>query len=94
VYTVIGEWDVDPRHADLQDAVLTDIVAGVRSIPGFVAGYWAAEPGRRHRHTFVVFDQESVARRFADDVQGNAVNQADAGVTLKRLTIADVIASG
>jgi hypothetical protein len=92
VFAVVGTWSLDAARADQQQAGLAGIVEGVRSVPGFVAGYWAAD-GTDRRHTFIAFDSRPAAEEFERGVRRNASNQAAAGVTLDSLTVTTVIAS-
>ena len=92
MYAVVGLWSTDPARAELQRSGLQRIVAGVRQTPGLVSGHWTAAPGGSRSHTFVVFDDQRGAERFADSVVGNARNQQAAGVTLISLDVVEVVA--
>jgi len=93
MYAVVGVWDMDPAKAEMQRMGLEHVVAGVRTAPGLVQGYWTGGPGVERSHTFIVFEDAESAERFAADVRNNAAAQAMAGITLVSLSVSEVVAT-
>lgn len=47
----------------------SEVIPRVKSIPGFVTGYWLHPTAGREGLSFVIFDNEQAARGAADNVQ-------------------------
>lgn len=92
MHAVIGVWDMGAGQEQAQQEGLDRIVEGVSRLPGFHQGYWCAGPDARS-HTFIVFTTREAAESFADEVRGNAENQARAGIANLSLDVVEVTAS-
>lgn len=67
------------------------IVPGVKQAPGFVAGYWVRLEGGDQGTSVIAFESEDNARQAAArNEEGVAQNP---GVTLKSVTVGEVVAS-
>src|SRR5437016_994038 len=94
MYAVVGIWTMDEARRGDQLAILTErIVPGVKASPGFVAGYWMADPASGKSHSTVVFVNEECARAFKATVEQGAQDAARSGVTNDTLIVASVAAS-
>lgn len=70
-------WSAAREMADSHRQELdTRIVPMVRSLPGFVHGYWTEDAETGKLHSFIVFDDEAGARFFKGVVEGNSQAQA------------------
>lgn len=67
------------------------VVPGVSQAPGFVAGYWVRLEGGDEGNSVIVFESEDAARNAAKQVEGNIGENP--GVTLKDVTVGEVVAS-
>ena len=93
-YAVVGQWKMDAGRSDHQQRELeTRIVPSVRATAGFVEGRWTRRSDGERHASFVVFDDEASAMRFAESVRGAAQHQRAAGVENESLEVYEVIAS-
>ena len=81
-------------RADTQQQELeTKIISMVRSVPGFVHGYWTEDAETGKLHSFIVFGDEAGARFLKGVVEGNSQAQARVGISYDSLSIVEVKAS-
>ena len=93
MYAVVGIWRRDESQFAEQLRVLRErIVPNVRQSAGFVSGYWTRDPGSGTDYTVIVFDAEEAALAFKAVVEGNSRNQAEHGIKLESLAVAEVLA--
>jgi hypothetical protein len=82
MHAVLLRLTIDPNQAPAAASALTnDLLPKIRSAPGFVAGYWL-EPADGRGFSFVVFETEEEARRWAPpadnwEAPGISINDAD-----------------
>jgi len=81
------------REAEQRDGLNRMIVPGVRKSPGFVTGCWTLDRDTSESVVLITFDSLDTARRFAENVRGNAVNQRAAGIELLSIRIVEVSAT-
>ena len=94
MYALVGVWTTaKPLETEQQDELETRIVPLVRSLPGFVQGYWSVDEQTGKLHSFIVFDAENDVRRLKDVVEGDSQAQARAGISYDSLSIVAVQAS-
>lgn len=67
------------------------VVPNVSKAPGFVAGYWVRLEGGDEGNSVIVFESEDAARAAADQMRPNI--DSNPGVTLKDLTVGEVVAN-
>ncbi len=93
MYAVVGIWHRDESQSEEQLRVLREqIVPSVRQSPGFVSGYWTHDPSSGKDYTVIVFEREDAARSFKAVVEGNSQGQAERGIALESLSVAEVLA--
>jgi hypothetical protein len=69
------------------------IVPFVKTLPGFVAGYWTYDAETSKSHSLVLFDEEKQARRLVDQVTAETRGKSDAeGVTFESFIVVNVVA--
>ena len=94
MHALVGVWSAARGMADTQRQELdTKIVPMVRSLPGFVHGYWTEDAETGKLHSFIVFDNEAGARFLKGVVEGNSQAQARVGISYDSLSIVEVKAS-
>ena len=94
MHALVGVWSAAPGMADTQRQELdTKIVPMVRSLPGFVQGYWTEDAETGRLHSFIVFDDEAGARFLKGVVEGNSQAQARVGISYDSLSVVEVKAS-
>lgn len=94
MHALVGVWSAARGMADTHRQELeTKIVPMVRSLPGFVHGYWTEDAETGKLHTFIVFDDEAGARFLKGVVEGNSQAQARVGISYDSLSIVEVKAS-
>jgi len=71
----------------------TKKVPMVRSLPGFVHGYWTEDAETGRLHSFIVFDDEAGARFLKGVVEGNSQAHERVGISYDSLSIVEVKAS-
>jgi hypothetical protein len=92
MYATVSTVDVDDS-TDIEERVRRvndDVLPGVRSQAGFVAGYWLA-PTSGQGMSVVVWDSEDAARTFAGTRQPGT--EVQPGVTVRSSEVRRVIAS-
>jgi hypothetical protein len=94
MYALVGVWTTaKPLESEQQEELETRVVPLVRSLPGFVQGYWAVDEQTGKLHSFIVFDAEDGVRRLKDVVENDSPAQARAGISYDSLSIVAVQAS-
>jgi heme-degrading monooxygenase HmoA len=94
VYAVVGKWVMDPNQRDAQQRVLQDeIVSMVKAAPGFVSAQWTRSVSGDEHVSFVEFEDQASAERFADVVRSDPHRRDDHGVASSWLAVTEVIAS-
>jgi hypothetical protein len=94
MYALVGVWTTaKPPESEQQEELETRIVPLVRSLPGFVQGYWTVDEQTGKLHSFIVFDAEDGVRRLKDVVESDSPAQARAGISYDSLSIVAVQAS-
>ncbi len=94
MHALIAVWSAAREMADSHRQELdTKIVPMVRSLPGFVHGYWTEDAETGKLHSFIVFDDEAGARFLKGVVEGNSQAQARVGISYDSLSIVEVKAS-
>ncbi|MDP9353451.1 MAG: hypothetical protein M3P51_18180 [Chloroflexota bacterium] len=93
MYAVVGVWRRDVSQSEEQLSVLREqIVPNVSQSPGFVSGYWTHDRSGGRDYTMIVFEREEAALDFKGVVEGNSQNQAEHGIKLESLAVAEVLA--
>jgi hypothetical protein len=90
LHAVIAIFRMDSPGEENLRILREGIVPRVSQEDGFVAGYWTHDGERAHN--ILVFESLEAAEVRAEDVRGNAANQAAAGLAVERITVAEVIA--
>ena len=94
MHALVGVWSAARGTAETHRQELeTKIVPMVRSVPGFVQGYWTEDAETGKLHSFIVFDDEAGARILKGVVEGNSQAQARVGISYDSLSIVEVKAS-
>ena len=94
MHALVGVWSAARGMADAQRQELeTKIVPMVRSLAGFVYGYWTEDAETGKLHSFIVFDDEAGARSLKGVVEGNSQAQARVGISYDSLSIVEIKAS-
>jgi len=94
MHALVGVWSAARGTADTHRQELeARIVPMVRSLPGFVHGYWSEDAETGKLHSFIVFDDEAGARLLKGVVEGNSRAQARVGISYDSLSIVEVKAS-
>jgi hypothetical protein len=86
VVTRVSVQDADAATKNLREVV----VPGISQAPGFVAGYWVRLEGDEGT-SVIAFESEEAAKAAAGRVR-EAVD-SNPGVTLKDVTVGEVVAS-
>jgi hypothetical protein len=63
----------------------------VRTLPGFVAGFWTWDHATNVTYGFVVFDTDAQARTLETYLRSNAEELAEKGTRLERAAVGEVI---
>ena len=84
MHAVVFQVDMKEGSTANVDAELDQLVAMVKSVPGFVRGTWTTD-GRRGL-SFLLFDSQQTAQGLAD----NASMPPDASVTLRSVDVYEV----
>lgn len=93
-HATMATFRIDPSRADQQRQGLHElIVPGVRRHPGFVNGTWMVDHDTATSVAVITFTSRETAESFRRNVQGNAANQAAAGVELVDIHLLEVEAS-
>jgi hypothetical protein len=91
MHGVLGLWTMDPAMRERQQQELRErIVPGVSNAPGFIRGAWAREVDGDRSVSFIVFEDERLARDFMSSVRANATRQGEAGVTNDELVLVEL----
>ena len=85
MHAVVFQVDMKQGWEGRVDAELDQLVAMVKSVPGFVRGTWTTD-GRRGL-SFLLFESQETA----DGVAANASMPPDASVTLRSVAVYDVV---
>ena len=94
MHALVGVWSAARGLTDTQQQEMeTKIISMVRSLPGFVHGYWTEDAETGKLHSFIVFDDEAGARFLKGVVEGNSQAQARVGISYDSLSIVEVKAS-
>ncbi len=73
MHALVAVWSAAQEMADSHRQELdTRIVPMVRSLPGFVRGYWTEDAETGKLHSFIVFDDEAAARFLKRVVEGSS----------------------
>src|SRR4051794_37780652 len=95
MHAVLATFGMDlSRESEQREALLSFIVPGVQSAPGFVSGHWTLDRAASESVAFVTFDSEETAQAFAGSVRGNAEHQQALGITLLSARVVEVTARG
>ncbi len=70
------------------------VVPGVRRHPGFLSGHWMLDRDAEQSVVVITFSSRESADALRANVEGNAANQAAAGVELVQIRVLEVAASG
>ena len=81
------------REAEQREALERFIVPGVRQSPGFVSGHWTLDRATSESVVLLTYESLDAAEAMAENVRGNAANQADAGLELVGVRILEIAAS-
>lgn len=94
MYAVVGIWSVVASYRARGERELRDYVMPMTTAqPGFVAGYWMADPETGKGHHTVVFDGEAQARQFKELLESQLRYAADQGATSDFLAVVEVVAA-
>jgi hypothetical protein len=94
MYALVGVWTTGRSlESEDQEELEARIVPLVRSLPGFVQGYWTVDEQTGKLHSFIVFDAENNVRRLKDLVEGDSQARARAGISYDSLSVVAVQAS-
>lgn len=81
------------REAEQSEALERFIVPGVRQFPGFVSGHWTLDRATSESVVLLTYESLEAAEAMAENIRGNAANQADAGLELVGVRILEIAAS-
>lgn len=94
MHALIGIFEMGTTQRDSQHRELEErIIPMVKHQPGFVAGYWSLDPTTSTSYSYIVFQTEAQANGLLEVVKGNTRHQKEHGVTLKSLTVVNVLGS-
>jgi uncharacterized protein YhfF len=89
MHAVVASVTIDQDHLDeAQEALNSQVVPGVRQLPGVVAGYWL-QPAPGQGYSTVVFDSEDNAKAAAETVK----DRVPPFVTVNLVQVYPVVAS-
>jgi hypothetical protein len=81
VYAVMGKWLMNPAQREQQDQVLNEqIVPTVKQATGFVSAYWGRSVDGADAISFVLFENQADAERFAAVVDTDPEDREQYGV--------------
>jgi hypothetical protein len=81
------------RDTEQREALERFIVPGVRQFPGFVSGHWTLDRATSESVVLLTYESLDAAEAMAENIRGNAANQADAGLALVGVRILEIAAS-
>jgi hypothetical protein len=81
------------RETEQRAALNQFIVPGVRQFPGFVSGHWTVDRATSESVVLITYESLDAAEAMAENIRGNAANQADAGLELVGVRILEISAS-
>jgi hypothetical protein len=92
LYAVVGIWTVvEDQRAEAERELREDVIPMIRAHPGFVSGYWMADPETGKWHSTVVFDSEARARQFSELIESQLRRAAYQGATSDILSLVEVL---
>jgi hypothetical protein len=92
MHAVIGRFAMDTRHKDEQRKELTErIIPMVRTLPGFISGYWSYDEANGESFSYIVLENEAQAHALIEKVQANVADRGgERGVSVKHIAVAEV----
>ena len=93
MYGVAITWNMDvTRAADQQRVLQEEIVTSVSKTPGFVSGYWTANPSTGKSYTFTIVESEEAANTMMKGVQAGHQDAERHGARLETIGIGEIVA--
>jgi hypothetical protein len=90
MHAVVFQVDMKPgADAELGEQELDKLVAGTRSVPGFVQGIWLSDGARGM--SVIVCDSEEVARGIVAHASATRPVSPDAGVSFRSADVFAVV---
>src|SRR5687767_12115901 len=81
------------REAEQRAGLEQMIVPGVRAAPGVVSGHWTLDREESQSIVLITYSSREAAEPMAENIRGNAANQARSGLELLSLRILEVVAT-
>ena len=93
MHAVIGIFKMDPAFYDQQLKGLKEmIIPMTKGHPGFRRGYWNYDRAAARSYSYIVFETDETARKFAAMVKEHNSRPNPVGVTLESLTVLELLA--
>lgn len=90
-HATLATFDVDlSREAEQRKGLDQMIVPGVRGTPGVVSGHWTLDREASQSIVLITYSTRGAAEAMAENIRGNAANQAQAGLELLSVRILEV----
>jgi hypothetical protein len=81
------------RETEQREALERFVVPGVRQFPGVVSGHWTLDRTTSETLVLLTYESRDAAEAMAENIRGNAANQAGAGLELVGLRILEIAAT-
>jgi quinol monooxygenase YgiN len=93
MYAVVAVFTMDrARDEEQRRALKEEVIPITRQVPGFVSGYWMADPAGPGSHVLTIWDTEEQAHAFIRVVEARRPQGEQAGVGYESLTVVEVVA--